>query len=185
MPVENISSVIANGILSYDAAIALPHASAAMNEVQTRRDAIIIPGTHSRLHSFANLYFTNNNPMMYKRKDQADSLCLLAVDYRVMDIPGVIVTDQNAAARLVRFMDPEEGLRAIDFEKVFAQYWVHKDEYETYQHKRIKCAEILVPHDVPYQYILGAFVVNESVRKRMIEAGFKKRIYVRSDKFYR
>lgn len=185
MPVENISSVICNGILSYDAVKNISHKSVAMNEVQTRRDKVIIPGTNNRLHSYANLYFANNNPMMYKRKDQAENLCLLAVDYEVMDLPGVIVTDQNAASSIVRFMTPMEGLKEIDFTKVFARYWIHPhDYYATQWHKHIKCAEVLVPDVIPYKYVAGAYVVSKEVEKKLRAAGFKKGIYVTPDKFY-
>ncbi|WP_189339762.1 hypothetical protein [Rhodanobacter denitrificans] len=38
MPMGNILSVLAHGILSYESTARLPHASVAMAEVQERRD---------------------------------------------------------------------------------------------------------------------------------------------------
>lgn len=41
--IDNIPSIIKNGILCYDAAKKLPHSSIAINDVQARRDRVIIP----------------------------------------------------------------------------------------------------------------------------------------------
>ena len=185
MPVDNIPSVIKYGILSYDQVQRLQHTSVAMNDVQMKRDLVIIPRVGKRLHSYANLYFTHHNPMMYKRKDQADELCILVIDAKVMDIPGCILTDQNAASNIVRFFSPKEGLCTIDFEKVFAKYWICEDYYESRINKRIKCAEVLIPDVVPYRYICGAYVVSEQVQSILEEMDFSKPVIVNKKKFYR
>ena len=160
MPVSNIPSVIHRGILSYDQVRLIQHQSVAMNEVQVRRDRVIIPKVERRLHSYANLYFTHHNPMMYKRKDQADELCILAIDSKIMNVPGCILTDQNAASSVARFYSPEEGLREINFDKVFAKYWTSSDYYEEKNNKRIKCAEVLIPDKIPFGFVCGAYVAS-------------------------
>ncbi len=102
MPIENIPSVIKNGILSYDKASSVAHTSVAMSRVQARRERVHIPNG-GNLHSYANLYFTYHNPMMYKRREQAYSLCVLVIDPAVIYLDGCVLSDRNAAADLFNF----------------------------------------------------------------------------------
>lgn len=184
MPIDNIKSVIANGIMCYHEAARLPgHSSIAMNEVQVRRENIML---HDKsLHDYANLYFSHRNPMMYKRRKFAASLCVLAVSIEVLDTEGCIVTDQNAASSTVRFYDADEGIELIDFTKVFADSWIHEDFYETAMHRKIKCAEVLIPNRVASEYIVGAYVVSDIARQELIERGFTKGIRVSPEAFFR
>ena len=181
--IDNIPSIIENGILCYDAVRKLPHRSIAIDAVQERRDRVTIPNG-LRLHRYANLYFDYNNPMLYRRQDIAEKICILAVSASVLNDPNCILSDRNAAADLVKFYPASEGVDQIDFRKVFAQYWTHDDHYEQLNHKAIKCAEILIPHCVPYDYIIGAYVVNDLAAEALTDAGFEKRIVVNSKVFY-
>ncbi len=101
-----------------------------------------------------------------------------------MDDPDCILSDRNAATDLVKFYPASEGVNEIDFGKVFEKYWKHDNHYEYLNHKSIKCAEILVPHCIPYDYIIGAYVVNDSVAEALANAGFGKQIVVNSKVFY-
>lgn len=185
MPIRNIPSVIEHGIVCFDMMRNFPHASVAQSEVQKRRDQVYIPGGQ-RLHSYANLYFAYDNPMLYKRKDQAEELCILVISSKVMNIEGCIVSDQNAATDLVRFFPPETGLGLIDFDLVFAQFWTHSDDYyKQIHHKRVKCAEVLIPERVPYKYVVGAYVLNEQSYDIMVDYGFSRKIVINSGVFYR
>lgn len=107
MPIANLGSVMAHGILSYDRATNLPHHSVAMQPVQDKRDQKQVPGG-LRLHQYANLYFHARNPMMFKRQAEAPDLCVLRVSTRVLDLAGVVISDQNAASGYVRFLDPRQ-----------------------------------------------------------------------------
>ena len=123
--------------------------------------------------------------MMYKRKTEAENLCILAIDSKVLDIPGCIVTDQNAASRTVRFYDALSGINSIDFNKIFSDNWIHDDIYETALHKKIKCAEILIPDSIPYPYIIGASVLNETSKIKLLQKGFDKNIIIKPSTFFR
>ena len=181
---RNIPSIIENGILCYDAVRKLPHCSIAMNDVQARRDRVTIPNG-LRLHRYANLYFDYNNPMLYKRKDMAEEICILAVHASILNEPDCILSDRNAAADLVKFYPASEGINQIDFEKVFAQYWNNDDPYEYINHKAIKCAEILIPHSISFDYIVGANVVSSIAKESLLAAGFNKAIVIAPKAFYR
>lgn len=166
MPIGNLTSVLENGILSYEGAARLQHASVAMQPVQDRRDQKRVP-QGLRLHQYANLYFHARNPMLFKRLNEASSLCVLTVSTDVFGLRGTVVTDCNAASDWVRFLDPIQwGL--INFDDVFAGDWRHPgNPPRYYQHKSRKCAEVLVPHRIPPQLLTGARVIDQAARVRL------------------
>ena len=135
--------------MSHERAQALPHESVASVSVQANRQGRSVPGG-LRLHEYVNLYMTARNPMLNLLvRSRLTSLCVVEVDGAVMDIPGVVVTDQNAARTAVRFMPAPDGLEHIEEADVFRGYWTHADPEEEYRRKGAKCAEVLVPHHVP------------------------------------
>src|SRR2546425_4346574 len=66
-PMENVPSILAQGILSHRRAGKLRHQSIAMPEVQARRAGRIVPGGRP-LHDYVNLYICARNPMLYVRQ---------------------------------------------------------------------------------------------------------------------
>src|SRR5262249_39662334 len=123
MPISNIPSVIKRGILSHEGAAKIEHQSAAMQEIQDRRDKKSVPGG-LKLHQYANLYFHARNPMLYKRKAQARTLSVLRVSIDVRHLAGVVITDRNASSDWVRFLHPTQ-YRLLDFDSIFAMDWRH------------------------------------------------------------
>ena len=165
LPLANIVSVALRGILCHKLAERLDHESIAMEEMQDRRRNKRILGG-SRLHDYANLYFNARNKMLFKRSDQHEHICILRVSTDVLDIPNVVVTDQNAASDYVRFYTVDEGLAVIDAEKLFAEYWTHPgNEIEEYRHGSLMCAEVLVPNAVPREFIMGAYVCSNRAKE--------------------
>ena len=168
MPIANLRSVMEKGILSYEQAARTLHESVAMQPVQERRDVKRVPGG-LRLHQYANLYFHARNSMLYKRLGEAAGLCILSISLDVLAIPGVVITDCNAASNFPRFLDPQ-GWRAIVFDDVLARKWTHPDHpARQHQHKSRKCAEVLVPGRVPPEHIRGAYVRDTAARDRVNE----------------
>src|SRR5208282_3808053 len=88
-PIENLHSIFELGILSFNEVKKLKHKSIAMGEIQDRRENKELPNG-KRLHDYANLYFHARNPMMYKRKEEHQKLCILKVKPDILDVPGVI-----------------------------------------------------------------------------------------------
>lgn len=159
-PIANLASIMQRGILSNRHAAKLQHQSVAKQEVQDLRAKVRVPGGRA-LHEYANLYICARNPMLYKRQSVHQSLCVLRIDASVLDLPGVIITDQNAASDYRRFLPSPAGLSMIDRDMVFAEYWTHPDDQiAEWRHKSIKCAEVLVPDSVDPTYIIGAYVSN-------------------------
>lgn len=166
MPIANLTSVLAHGILSYEGAARLQHASVAMQPVQDRRDQKRVP-QGLRLHQYANLYFHARNPMLFKRLGEAGSLCVLRVSLDALTIPGTVITDSNAASDYARFLHPSQWT-LINFDDVLAESWTHPDDPRRYfQHKSRKCAEVLVPHCIPQELLTGAYVITAAARTRL------------------
>ncbi|MCL4178250.1 MAG: DUF4433 domain-containing protein [Verrucomicrobia bacterium] len=126
MPLDNIPSVVKLGILSNERAAKVPHYSVALELVQERRDLKHVPGG-LKLHQYANLYFHARNPMLFKRKVTAATLCVLRVSTEVRHIDGVVFADRNASSDYVRFLHPrQEGV--LDYDAVFALDWRHAND---------------------------------------------------------
>ena len=159
-PIDNVASILEHGILSNRRAAQFPHTSLAMEEVQDRRREKRIPGA-GYLHEYANLYLDAHNPMLSRRRNNNDTICVLRIDHTVLDVAGVIVTSCNAASDYVRFSTVHVGLQALDKDLVFAQFWTNAhDPIAEFRHKSIKCAEVLVPEVVPPTFLIGAYVAN-------------------------
>jgi hypothetical protein len=183
-PIANVPSIMQHGILSHSQAKQVQHYSVAMPEIQEKRQNKQIPGAWL-LHDYVNLYFDAHNPMLSKLREHNDSICVLCVASDVLDLPGVIVADRNAASDWVRFSAVEEGLRQISRERVFAQYWTHQgDPYEEMNHKSEKCAEVLVPNRVEVRFIVGAYVANQAALVGFKSLNLNLPVTIKSDIFF-
>jgi ssDNA thymidine ADP-ribosyltransferase, DarT len=156
-PIANVPSIILKGIVSHRAAQQFAHESIAMAEIQDKRSTKRVPGGRP-LHEYVNLYMSARNPMMYKRSVQHEELCVLRISTDVLDFPGVIVTDGNAASDYTAFWPAPGGLAKVNQALTFAEYWTSPDVIEQFRRASAKCAEILVPDRVESNNILGAYV---------------------------
>lgn len=123
MPIENIPSVLKYGILSHNKIKerGIKNKDISLQGVQEKRSSKTIPNGLS-LHGYANLYFHARNPMLYKRKDEAENICVLIVSIAVLKLPNVVITDENAASDYVHFMSPNL-LSSLNFDRIYAKYW--------------------------------------------------------------
>lgn len=165
--VENVPSILKAGILSHKLSARVPHTSVAKEGVQGRRADIRIPGGQP-LHDYANVYFHARNPMMFYLQGMHANLCVLRLDCAILDVKGVVISDQNAARGNARFSPSPGGLARLDRDLVFAQWWTDPDPMEKERKKAAKCAEVLVPGRIPPEFIKGAFVLSDSTRARLI-----------------
>ena len=182
--ISNVTSILQRGILSNTLAAELPHDSVAMPEIQEIRENKQIPGAR-RLHEYANLYFDAHNAMLSKLRGHNSTICVLHVDVGVLDLPGVIVTDRNAASGWGSFMTVGEGLVAIDRGRLFARSWKHPDDlYEEMSHKSEKMAEVLVPDCAEARFVIGAYVANQTALAVFQGLGTGLPVRIRSDMFF-
>jgi len=169
-PIDNVPSILQQGILSHKRAAPLQPSSVAMQKVQDIRAGKAVPGGR-KLHEYVNLYICARNPMLFLRKDQHADLCVLRVSTTVLDLPGVIVTDGNAASDYVRFAAAPDGLSIVDRDRTFAEYWTDPDQVVGWRKKAAKCAEVLVPDRVGPCHLTGAYVSCEQAKAKLEALG--------------
>ncbi len=184
--ISNIPSIMRHGILSHNLSQKYPHDdSIAMLEIQNKRKNKRIPGTNNKLHDYANLYFDAHNPMLCKRQSLNDNICVLRVEHLVLDLPNVIVADRNAASDYVRFYPTIEGLANLDKDKIYARYWTNaRDQYEAWDLKAIKCAEVLVPNKVEPRFILDSYVANQTALENFNQLNITLSVCVKNVIFF-
>jgi hypothetical protein len=183
MPMANVASVLAHGILSYERAAKLPHISVALQPVQDKRDQKQVPGG-LRLHQYANLYFHARNPMLYKRLGEVESLCVLSISPEVLKLPGTAISDQNAVSDYVRFFHPSQS-RFLDFDAIYAVDWRNVDRATYFRQKSCKCAEVLVPYMVEVKFVVGAYVVDSKAATKLQSLGFHLPVTINPVLFFR
>lgn len=182
--IDNVPSILEHGILSNRRASLLPHISIAMQEVQDRRRDKRIPGA-GLLHEFANLYFDAHNPMLSRRREHNNTICVLRVDQAVMDESGVIIADRNAASDYARFYTAAAGIQSLDKDLVFARFWTHaEDPYEAMRLKSIKCAEVLVPDSISPDFLTGAYVANQLALVALEALGTRLPVMIKGSMFF-
>lgn len=184
MPIANIPSVIKYGILSHNLIRKkkIPHQSVAMEDVQGKRKGKIVPGGRP-LHDYANLYFDAHNPMLSRVRDNNENICILKISIDVLNLPGVVISDRNAACSFVGFYPYPEGLKKLDFDMIYDAWWKHNDDPMLEElHKNVKCAEVLVPDRIESSYIFEACVCSQQAANRLNQAGFSGNMEIDNDK---
>ena len=157
MPYVNLASIVQHGLLSHNNAARIPHVSIADPQVQDRRAGKHVPGGLA-LHDYVNMYFHGRTVMMWVRRSTKSSIAVLRVSPAVLDLPNAVITDGNAASPSTNFDSSPKGLDGLDAERVYAESWDHPDEWVKRDRRRRRCAEVLVPHRVGPEYLLGGYV---------------------------
>lgn len=156
-PLANLASIVQHGIVSHNRAAALSHLSIANESVQDRRADKQVPGG-MQLHDYVNLYFDARNAMMYDRRGMRETMVVLRVAHSVLETPGVVIADGNAASSGTKYGASPAGLAGLDPERVYAHSWDHPDAWIKRERKRQRSAEVLVPHRVGPEYLTGCYV---------------------------
>jgi hypothetical protein len=184
-PIANVPSIMRYGILSHNLSKNVSHNSVAMQEIQNKRIDKVIPGTDKHLHDYANFYFDAHNPMLSKVRRHNNEICVLRINATVLELPSVIISDQNAASGYARFYTTKDGLTAIDKDTIFAPFWLHPENLVAeWRHGSAKCAEVLIPQKVEPKYILGVLVANQTALESLKKIESKLPVDIKSDIFF-
>lgn len=167
--IDNLKSILKNGILCYHRVNKILYKSIADSEIQKRRDKVVLPGGKYKLHDYANLYFNPRNAMMFKRKDMHKELVVLRIDATIFNKPEVVISDGNASSDYVRFYSPTQGIENLDKSLVYADDWRDKDTFQYYRRKLAVCAEVLVLDIVEPKFITGIYVSCEDTHTKLIK----------------
>lgn len=166
--IKNLKSIFRLGLLSKNEVkkLDLRYVIDLSNiEVQSRRDNKKVPN-YSFLHDYANLYFDARNPMMYVqvKNENINHLCVICISKKVLDLEGTVVTDKNAASALSMFLTPKEALNELNFNEIFAQFWIDDNPRIMQERKSKKCAEVLVFNRIPVEYLIKIKVATNKAK---------------------
>jgi hypothetical protein len=161
-PIANLPSIVQSGVLSHQRAEEVPHESIADPSVQDHRVGKRVPNGRM-LHDYVNLYFDARNAMMYRRRNRRSTIAVLRVSAAVLDMPGVVLSDGNAASSATQFLPCPAGLAALNQERVYTDDWDHPDPWIKQEQKRQRCAEVLVPDRVGPEHLLGCYVCTNQI----------------------
>jgi hypothetical protein len=181
--IETLPSIIENGILCFRDAEHKSHRSIANKSVQDQRAKKAVP-QGGRIHDYANLYFWPRNAMLSAVREYYDEMCILGVNPDVLDLPGVVVTDGNAAKHFAGFYEVTEGIAVLDREVIFARSWIHAgDDVATVAHKVAMMAEVLVPGRVDPKFIHRIYVANKKAAAAFAELGLGLEVVIQPSLF--
>jgi hypothetical protein len=190
--IENLASICEHGILSHDLAAKLPHVDLSNPHMQDlRKDKVVAYAGQARprkLHSYANLFLHGRNSML---KDLCfghghRTVAVLSVSTEVLDLPGVVIADQNAASKYARFYASPGGLHHLFDQYVFAREWGDPtvDEIDYWRRKSRRSAEVLVPERVDPAYLQGVYVSCDASCERCEALGLPFDFAVDIDLFF-
>lgn len=184
--IRSVPSIMVYGILSHRGAERLKHKSIAKSEIQERRAKKRVPGG-LWLHDYANLYICARNPMLFVlvKTHERTELCVLRVSAEVLDMPGVVITDVNAAKDFVRFIPSPEGLSIVDKNSTFAEYWADANPIAAERKKGATMAEVLVPKQVDPSFITGAYVSCAKAEANLRATGAAIAVIIRPHLFFK
>ncbi len=183
----NLPSIAKLGIMSHARAERLSPRSIADPAVQARRARKVVPPSGRRLHEYANLYFNARNPMLYRRSNLHEELCVLRISQDVLDLPGVVIADCNASSDYVAFRPSPTGLESIVYEHTFAEWWYRPDldQVEQWRLSSATQAEVLVPDLVPIRFIVGGYVASRDALDKIRALGCEIPLAVNRFMFFR
>ena len=181
--IDNLPSILKEGVLSrneikkkglYDSKSDISN-----REVQARREKDIVSPydkVKRNLHDYANLYIQPFNAMMaaVAHTDRIKHVCVIRVSKRVLNVPGTLVTNRNAACSSVKFFKPTEWrIPSPEAVAIRSRYITGSAEFLEEpvftKQKQIRQSEVLVLDRVLPTYIDGIFVPNEALRAEVAE----------------
>lgn len=167
---DNIPSILDKGILSHNLVDkkGLRIETIYNEEVnRIRADKAVCEG--KKLWDFANLYFQPRNAMLYSlvnRKSLSEKLAILCIKKKILNRPGVFVTDGNAASSASRMYSYSQCKNSSLLSQISSQVncvWWKKEDGS----KRKIMAECLVPDKVPPSYIHSIYVSSLDLRSNL------------------
>lgn len=162
--VGNLPSILERGIYSHARieAEGIPTTHIYDAEIINRRKHITTPDAKS-LWSYANLYFQPRNAMMYRVVHEKDpkNLVVVGINNRVVNEPGVFISDGNAAHETTQFYFPSKGFDVLQRQwSIIRNDWWNRDDGS----KRKIMAECLIPDRVKPEYIQSVYVSEDTMQ---------------------
>ncbi len=191
--ISNLPSICERGVLSHDLAAKLPHVDLSNQRIQDMRKGKTVAYAGQRrqrkLHSYANLFLHGRNSMLKELCYRCghETVAVVRISVNVLDLPDVVIADQNAASKYARFYSSPQGLAYLDEDEVFAREWGDPtvDQIDYWRRKSHRSAELLVPDQVDPRHVLGAYVSCEDSLAECLAAGLPLAVTTDADLFFR
>ena len=182
--IDNLASILENGIFSHNKMATIPHTRIDNQTVNARRERID-PKYNRSLHDYVPLYFNPRNPMLYAV--QKYPVIILEIDSEL--VPNLI-TDGNAASKATNFYRSEEEMPQKAWNDVFERSWttinicisdlrsmslderITKRKSEDIRNsdlKRSMCAEALVLDKIEPQYIKAIYCRDSDIALKVVQ----------------
>jgi len=157
--INNVRSIIKNGIFSHENILKkkIDYTPIYDEKIVSKRKDIQTPDGKS-LWSYANLYFTARNPMLYRLNCEGlvEHLAVIGVSPEIIVLPHIYLTTGNAAHSKSDILPISEKAISQILEDIDRDFWTDEDGS-----KRKIMAECLVPDAVPPQYIKSIYVATD------------------------
>lgn len=102
--------------------------------------------------------------MLFKRRVHQDDIVILCLDRQLLEQSWAFFTDGNAAGDATEFFADPRDLAKLDWDCIQGEYWNDSEDG-----KRKRCAEILVPHAIPFDEVRRVCVRTDSTQTRLSE----------------
>jgi hypothetical protein len=157
--VANLRGIARAGLLCHRLVreCGIEHQDISDHEVQRRRSRRE-PVFRRPIHDYVPMYLNPRNAMLYRLRDSAGELVMLAMDIEDFDSEDVVYADGNAACSATAF-DSDIRVTVPSIPALLATYWNAVPDG-----KRQRCAEMLVPDRVLPSRIRGVYCRDPSVR---------------------
>jgi hypothetical protein len=165
--VDNLSSIIKNGIYSHEFIHQknIPFTPIYNEQIVSNRKSITAPDGRS-LWNFANMYFQARNPMLYQvvRTKSVEDIAIIGIDKSILNWPDIFITNGNAAHSQTEIFPSAQGRKIIPsiLKEIDIEYWT-----EANGSKRKIMAECLVPDFIPAHYIRSVYFGDINTRNKI------------------
>lgn len=146
---DNMSNILKKGIKSHESAHSESLAVLDISEpsVQSRRKKTD-PIYARKLHDYVPLYFNPKNPMLYRRRELRNDICILEISIDALIGKEYIFTDGNAASEKSKFFNSTYALGLLPWDVLNSEYWS-----DFADGKRQRCSELLIYPQIEPSFI--------------------------------
>ncbi|WP_106496404.1 type II toxin-antitoxin system toxin DNA ADP-ribosyl transferase DarT [Lentibacillus sp. Marseille-P4043] len=173
---NNLESILQHGGLLAHNTIeekSVEYENIAHNSIQNKRTMKTVPlPPNGNLHDYVPFYFAPKSPMLYAiRKGQVEGyehgqghIIYLVSRTDIIHYAGLeyVFTDGHAIMGFTDFYKDLKHIDKIDWEVMQSKYWFDREDDP--DRKRRRQAEFLVHKFIPFDFILGFAVKNESIK---------------------
>ena len=177
-PLDNIESILQNGLLSFNNAKRIFHVSLANDEIQLMRANKVISKDGLTLHDYASCYFNPRNAMLYRLISNGENCVIISISIDVLNLTDTLITDRNAATQISRIYTPADGYEKLNFEVIKSKLWVNQNGESNSNVKEQMQAEILVKERISPEYFNKIYVKTYKEKNKLDEICSKYNIIV-------